>query len=104
MNDHPPEPAPWRRNQGPRIWIYLYLGVATGNALIGLLLTVVGFGGSSLGRNVIYSECIGLTICSLIHLVFAFTDRGNWLRPLLSLAAAALGGLIGQVQGNLITH
>ena len=104
MNDHPPEPAPWRRNQGPRIWIYLYLGVATGNALIGLLLTVVGFGGSSLGRNVIYSECIGLTICSLIHLVFAFTDRGNWLRPLLSLAAAALGGLIGQVLGNLITH
>jgi len=83
--------------------MFLYLGMASGNALIGLLLTVVGFGGS-LGQNVVYSECIGLSICGLLHAVFAAAPRGGRLRPLLILPAAALGGLVGQILGSLITR
>jgi sensor histidine kinase YesM len=74
-----------------------------GNVLIGLLLTVVGFGGT-LGVNLVYSECIGLSIFGLICTVFALTARGSALRLALLLAAIALGGTVGQIVANLLTR
>jgi sensor histidine kinase YesM len=79
------------------------LVVAAGNVLIGVLLRVVGFGGS-LGVNIVYAECIGLCIFGLIYVVFALTARGSVLRLALLLAAIALGGTVGQVAANLLTR
>jgi len=79
------------------------LGLLLGNALIGLLLTVVGFGGA-LAKNVTYSECIGLCICGLVYTVFARTSRGSALRLGLIPVAILIGGTIGQVLGKVITR
>lgn len=83
----------------PRLVVILL----TGNVLIGLLLTVVGFG-SSLWQNIAYSECIGVSIFTLICLVFQLTPRGSALRWALVALAILLGGTIGQILGNLILH
>jgi sensor histidine kinase YesM len=85
------------RNLLPKLVIILL----TGNVLIGLLLTVVGFGGT-LWQNISYSECIGVSICTLVGLVFQFTPLGSILRWGLVPIAILLGGTIGQVVGNLI--
>ena len=53
-------------------------------ALIGVLLRVVGFGGT-LWENLVFSECIGLGICTAVHGVFRCTARGG-----LSLAPSGL--------------
>ncbi len=103
-----PEPTPWRTTgtQGlldPRRRVIQYLVVFAANALIGLLLTVVGFGGP-LWVNLAYSQCIGLSIFSLICAAFALTRRGSAARLALILAAIALGGVIGQILGNLATR
>jgi sensor histidine kinase YesM len=103
LNVLQPDPTPWRRARGPRQWLLLYLGVASGNLLVGILLTVVGFGGT-LGQNLVYSQCIGLSICTLMHAVFATTPRGGLLRLGLLLAAGALGGTLGQVLASLLLH
>ena len=87
----------------PKAMIIQFLVVAAGNVLIGLLLSVVGFGGT-LGTNLVWSECIGLSIYSLVYAAFALSARGSLARLALILAAIALGGVIGQVLGNLITH
>ena len=79
----------------------LLLILLTGNALIGVLLTVVGYGGS-LGQNIVYSECIGLSIFTLVYLVFHVTARGSVLRWGLVPVAILLGGTLGQVLGNLV--
>jgi sensor histidine kinase YesM len=110
-----PNPTPWndlpmpirtplRRsgpNSTPRGIVLYILAVLTGNVLIGLLLWVVGFGGS-LGVDVVYAECIGCSICGLGYTAFSLTRRGSLLRLGLILVAILAGSTLGQILGNLI--
>ena len=82
--------------------LYQFLGMLAANGLIGLLLRVVGFGGT-LGQNIVYSQCIGLCIFGLCHLAFACSPRGSLLRWGLVLAAILLGSAIGQLAAGLLT-
>jgi signal transduction histidine kinase len=79
------------------------LALLLSNVLIGLLLWIVGFGGP-LWVDIIFSQCIGLCICALMCAAFAVTRTASVLRPLLLLAAIALGGTVGQVLANAITR
>jgi sensor histidine kinase YesM len=93
----PPKPE-----SGPypigREYLFKFLQIA----LIGVLLKVVGFGGT-LWQDIVFSECIGLGIYSLVSGVFRRTARGSRLRWVLIPAAILLAGSIGQVLACLIT-
>jgi len=77
------------------------LVLVLGNLMVGVLLRVLGFGGS-LGVNVLYSQCIGLSIYGLASGAFAITRRASGLRLALILLAILLGGLLGQMAANLM--
>jgi signal transduction histidine kinase len=82
----PPRPA------GAR-WAVLLAGVGAFNALIALFLTAIGFGGS-LGVNMLFSQCIGLSVFLALQL-----GRRDALTPAVRAAAAgasiAAGALVG---------
>lgn len=69
------------------------------NSAIGVVLTIIGFGGS-LGVNLLFSQFIGLSILLGTELAFGLVPG---YRPLLRLAAAVaavvLGSLVGTVLG-----
>ncbi|MGE5384748.1 MAG: sensor histidine kinase [Betaproteobacteria bacterium] len=77
------------------------LGLVAGNTLIALFLTVVGFGGPFV-HNLIYSQCIGLSIVGLLTLVLQVT-RHSPLRLVGVVVAIFLGAALGQLFGHLLT-
>ena len=90
-----PESGPYRLGKD---YLFKFLQIA----LIGVLLRVVGFGGT-LWQDIVFSECIGLGIYSLVSGVFRRTARGSALRWALIPLAILLVGSFGQVLACLIT-
>jgi LytS/YehU family sensor histidine kinase len=78
-------------------FVFALIIVGAFNTVIGILLTVVGYGGG-FGENLLFSQCIGLTILAVVHLGW----RRFWpgakppAGPFLALiAGAVLGGWLG---------
>ena len=70
------------------------LGVAAFNTAIAALLTLVGYG-DGFGKNLVFSQCIGLTVLLVIHLGWRkfWPGRPPPLRlPFFALVALAVGG------------
>ena len=71
------------------------LYTAAFNTIIAVLLVVVGFGRPFL-HTLLYSQCIGLTICMCVVLsLYAVRDRSAVLRGIAVLAAIAFGAVGG---------
>ena len=84
---------------------FALLAVAAFNTVIAVLLSVVGYGGS-FGDNLVFSQCIGLTLLVLIHLGWRafWPDRKPPRGPFMALIAAAvvLGWLGGSFLASLV--
>ncbi len=76
---------------------FALLAVAAFSTAIAVLLTLVGYGGS-FGQNLVFSQCIGLTVLLVIHLGWRalWPGRNPPRLPFLALIAAAiLAGWLG---------
>jgi signal transduction histidine kinase len=76
---------------------FALLAVAAFNTVIAVLLSLVGYGGS-FGENLVFSQCIGLSVLLLIHAGWRalWPARKPPRGPLLGLVAAAvLAGWLG---------
>jgi sensor histidine kinase YesM len=85
-----------------------FLATAVFSALIAVFLSVIGVGGSARGiaqllpENMIWSQCIGLSICCLVMLALQVTRFG--LHRLVAVAVAVtVGTLIGITLAPLLT-
>jgi signal transduction histidine kinase len=82
-------------------FVFALIAVGAFNTVIAALLTLVGYGGGFL-ENLVFSQCIGLTILFLIHLGWrrfwpgAKPPRGPFLAL---IAAGVIGGWLG---GSLV--
>lgn len=82
------------------VLIRIAVGVAA-NALIAVLLTVVGFGGTFL-ENLVFSQCIGWAIYGFTAPAVRVVKAGP-LRLLAAGAGVAAGAATGVVAGQLLT-
>jgi signal transduction histidine kinase len=78
-------------------FVFALIAVGAFNTVIAALLTLVSYGGG-FGENLVFSQCIGLTILMLIHLGWRrfWPDAKPPTAPFLALiAGAVLGGWLG---------
>jgi signal transduction histidine kinase len=76
---------------------FALLAIAAFNTVIALLLTLVGYGGG-FGENLVFSQCIGLTVLLLIHAgwrLFWPAQKPPRLPFLGLIAAGVIGGWLG---------
>lgn len=79
-------------------WPARLAGVLVLNSAIGVMLTVIGFGGS-LGVNLLFSQFIGLSILLGTELVFALVPVE---RPRLRLAGGVAAVVLGSLGGTAL--
>ena len=72
--------------------------VIFGNLLIAAFLTAIGFGGD-FAINLLFSQCIGLSIFAALEIGFALLDQRSAMRPLVAMLAVLCGSLIGTALG-----
>jgi LytS/YehU family sensor histidine kinase len=88
-----------------RGFLFALIAVGAFNTVIGILLTLVGYGGS-FGENLLFSQCIGLSVLILIHLGWrAFWPEAKPPRgPFIALIAACVlaGWLLGSLVASLL--
>lgn len=83
--------------------VVVFLLTMVFNTVIAVFLTYFGFGGDFF-VNLIFSQCIGLTICALVTIAHLFFGTlGPIMRMLLFTAALILGSIAGTVLGVTIT-
>jgi signal transduction histidine kinase len=76
---------------------FALLAIAAFNTVIALLLTLVGYGGG-FGENLVFSQCIGLSVLLLIHTswrLFWPAQKPPRLPFLGLIAAGVIGGWLG---------
>lgn len=78
-----------------------YLVTLVFNTLIAGLLTVIGFGGTSFLENLLWSQCVGLSICTLALLAVRLTVPGP-RRLLAVVVAVIIGAVIGVTLASVI--
>ena len=80
---------------------FALLAVAAFNTVIAVLLTLVGYGGS-FGENLVFSQCIGLSVLVLIHLGWRalWPGRRPPTLPFIALIAGAV--VAGWLGGSFI--
>jgi sensor histidine kinase YesM len=73
------------------------------NSAIAILLTTVGFG-NNFGKDLIFSQCIGLTICGWVMAAKRLIrPAGLWSRALTHGLAMAAGAVMGTALGAALT-
>jgi signal transduction histidine kinase len=86
-------------------FVFALIAVGAFNTVIAILLTLVGYGGS-FGENLLFSQCIGLSVLILIHLGWrAFWPDARPPRgPFIVLIAASVlaGWLLGSLVASLL--
>ncbi|MDZ7842921.1 MAG: histidine kinase [Gammaproteobacteria bacterium] len=84
-------------------WWGRALVYAAGNVLIAGFLTGIGFG-SGFWINLVFSQCIGMTIFFTIEAAFALLGEGlRHHRPWVAMAAVVAGSLVGTALGGAVT-
>jgi len=87
----------------PKRIFEILLGTMGFNVVIALFLTAIKFGGS-FTENLILSQCIGLSICSLVCTSFyLLAPEALFAQLLLAVVAIIAGSVIGSLFGSVIT-
>jgi len=79
------------------------LGTAGFNVVIALFMTAIKFGGG-FTENLIFSQCIGLSICSLVLTAhYLLAPEALFAQLLLVVATIIIGSVCGSLLGSVIT-
>jgi len=87
----------------PKRILTTLLGTVGFNVVIALFMTAIEFGGS-FTENLIFSQFIGLSICSLVCTSFyMLAPEALYAQLLLAVAGIIAGSVIGSLSGSVIT-
>jgi len=79
------------------------LGTAGFNVVIALFMNAINFG-DGFKENLIFSQCIGLSICSLVLTAYyLLTPESLFVQLLLVVATIIIGSVCGSLLGSVIT-
>ena len=82
---------------------FTLMATAGFNTVIAFILTMAGYG-AGFGVNLVFAQCMGLSICGAMMTAMHVVTKVNVPRPWLLLGAALVGGTtLGLLVGSLVT-